>query len=183
MRRWTVDLVSLSRLALLVPWISCAIAGSLWALPVMAAIIASDLVDGLLARRLSTPGGRGALLDAACDALIVVAATVTLGLGEARYFGLAGLMTAAFISWGAYSLVAGRFAYTRLGKYDGALCYLLVAVASARPWLAALDLRAPVLGEGALSGLVAVFLGISTAENIAGTLRAIAGMPVAGREY
>lgn len=166
-------MVSLSRLVLLGPWIWCALIGSVWVLPIMAVIVASDLLDGPLARRLSTAGGRGVLIDATCDALVVVTATATLGFGEARYFGLAGLMAAAFLSWAAYSLVIGHFAYTRLGRYDGAWCYALVAGASAR---AALGIRLSATGEGIIIGLVAVFLGISTVENIVGMLQAIPGV-------
>lgn len=172
MKHWIADAVSLSRIALIALWIRCEIAGSPWALVVMAAIVASDLLDGPIARRLSTANERGALLDAACDSGVVVAAAVTVGLDDARYLGLAGLMAAAFVSWGAYSLVVGRLAYTRLGKYDGAMCYALVAAASAQPWLAALGMRIPAGTESVFIGLVAVYLGLSTAENIAGTLRA-----------
>lgn len=175
-RRWIADAVSLSRLVLLIAWIWCEIVGSVWTLPTMAGIIASDLFDGPIARKLSTASGRGALLDALCDALVVVAAAATLGLKDVRYFGLAGLMAAAFISWGSYSLVIGRFAYTRLGKYNGVICYALVAAADARPWFATLGVRAPAVGEWIVISAVVALLGGSAVENIVGTLQAVTGM-------
>ncbi|MGE5623836.1 MAG: CDP-alcohol phosphatidyltransferase family protein [Methanocella sp.] len=172
MRRWTADAVSLSRLALLGPWIWCTVTGNAWGLWVWTAIVASDLADGLLARRFATDGRRGALLDPTCDALVVIGAALTLGLSDGRYLGLSGLMAVAFLSWGASSLVGGRLAYTRLGRYNGALCYLSVLVASARPWLLARGAVVPSGVERALLALVAVCLGVSTVENLAvGALR------------
>jgi phosphatidylglycerophosphate synthase len=173
-KRWIADAISFSRIALLVPWICLETSASVWALPVMAAIIASDLLDGPIARRLSTASVKGALVDAICDVFVLVVAAIVLGLKDARYLGLAGLMASAFTSWGIRSLIAGRFAYSRMGRYDGALCYALIAAASARPWLAALGIRAPAFGEWAAICLVAVCLAVSAAENIVRILRASA---------
>lgn len=136
----------------------------------MAVIVISDLVDGRLARKLGTAGSRGALIDAGCDAIVVLTAACVLGVGDPRYLWIAALMAMAFVSYGAYSLVIRTFAYTRLGRYDGALCYALVAAAALRPWFALAGITAPEAWEWALIAPVAAFLAISTAENIAGAL-------------
>jgi phosphatidylglycerophosphate synthase len=176
-RRWAANLVSLSRLALIVPWIISQTTGSLWTLPIMAAIMASDLLDGPIARKFSTACTKGALIDAACDMIVVVAAAVTFGLQDTRYFGLAGLMALTFFSWGIHSLVLGRFAYTRLGKYDGVACYILAATVGTMPRLADVGFSVPEAGEWIFAGFVSVFLGVSVLENIAGIVRASMDIP------
>lgn len=168
MKRWAADIMSLSRVVLLVPWIWCAVSRNGLALPIMAVIVASDLLDGRIARRFATVSGLGSWLDPLCDALVVVAAAIALGMEDARYLRLAGLMAMAFFSWGGYSLTIGRLGYTCLGKYNGTVCYLLVLGASAEPWLATLRPRITASAESALLGFAAIFLTMSTAENLIG---------------
>jgi phosphatidylglycerophosphate synthase len=168
-KRWAADALSLSRLALLGPLAWCLIRGSLGALPIMAVIVATDLMDGPIARLLSTAGSRGALVDSGCDALVVMTAAFVLGLSDARYAGFAGLIAVTFISYGVSSLVIGRFAYTRLGRYDGVVCYGVVAFASAKPALAAIGISLPA-AEWIVLCVSAVFLAASTAENVVGIL-------------
>ena len=170
-KRLAADAVSLSRVALMVPLVRFVVAGSPWALAVLAAIVASDLLDGPIARRLGTAGSRGALIDASCDVFVALSAAIAAGLSDARYLGLAAIMSMAFLSYGALSLIIGRFAYTRLGRYDGAVSYGLIAVASARPLLAAIGV-APA-AEWIFLGISALFLAVSTAENVAGIARAV----------
>jgi phosphatidylglycerophosphate synthase len=172
MRRRLADAVSLSRLVLLAPWVWLQAAGSRWALLIMAAIVLTDLIDGPIARRFSTAGLRGQLLDAACDAVVLIVAAAVVGLKDARFLGLAGLMIACFASWGAYSAIAGRLAYTRLGRYNGAACYVLIVMASSAPWVSAFAIQVPAVMEWAAIAVPVSLLGVSTAENVVGMVRA-----------
>jgi phosphatidylglycerophosphate synthase len=167
-RRWAADAVSFSRLALLVPLVGWEVSGSPWALAALAAIVLSDLVDGAIARRLGTAGSRGAMIDATCDGLVAMNAALGAGLSDARYAGLAAVMAVAFLSYGAFSLIVRRFGCTRLGRYDSAVCYGVIAVACAKPALAAFGAMVPSRAEWALLGVAAILLAVSAAENIAG---------------
>ncbi len=171
-RRWAADAVSFSRLVLLVPLVWWEISGSPWALAALAAIVLSDLADGAIARRFGTAGNRGAMIDAASDGLVAVNAAVGAGLSDARYAGLAAVMAVAFLSYGAFSLIAPRIACKRLGRHDSAVCYGVIAVACAKPALAALGVMAPARAEWALLGVAAILLAASVAENIAGIVTA-----------
>ncbi len=166
------DAVSLSRVALLVPLVRLMVLGSPWSLAVLSMIVASDLADGRIARRLGTAGSRGALIDASCNFLVVMSAAIVSGIFDARYMGLAAIMFLAFFSYGAFSLLIGRFAYTRLGRYDGVVAYGIVAAACARPLLSSLTHPLPV-AEWAFLGFSALFLAVSTAENAAGIVTAL----------
>lgn len=166
MRIGFADGVSLSRLLFLAPWVWLYGAGSGWALAVMAAIVATDVADGPLARRLRTAGPRGRLLDAGCDAAVVVVAALVVGLKDTRFLLLSGIAVACFASWGACSIRDGFACYTRLGRYDGAACYVLILLVSAGPLFpAGLGLRR-MAGWLAVSG-VGLLLAVSTVENLA----------------
>jgi len=171
-KRWAADAVSLSRVALLGPLAWLVVGRNPWALLVLAAIIASDLVDGPLARRLGAAGSRGAIIDAACDALVVVTVAAAAGFSDQRYGGLAWIMLMAFLSYGAFSLLIGRFAYTRLGRYDGTVSYGIIAAASAKPLLAGIGLSGVATAEWVFLGLSALVLAASTTENVAGIVAA-----------
>ncbi len=170
--RWIADSVSFSRVALAVLLVWQLIVGGPWAPAVLAVVVATDLADGRIARRLGTAGSRGALIDAACDFLVVMSAAVAAGLLDARYTVLAVVMAMAFLSYGALSLIIGRFAYTRLGRYDGVVSYAVVALATAKPLLARIGVTVPAAAEWALLCLSALFLSVSVAENVAGILSA-----------
>jgi len=137
------DALTLSRLLLLVPWIECWISGNGACLPIIAAMIASDILDGIVARRSGTASRRGALFDAGCDAIIAIAASIALAAKEARFLYLAGLMVACFASWLVGGAVTGRLAFSRLGRYDGAACYTILAYESAVLALAGLGFAMP----------------------------------------
>ncbi len=170
---WAADAVSLSRVVLLVPLGWFLIVGSPWALAVLAAIVASDLLDGPIARRLGTAGSRGALIDASSDVLVVMSASIAAGLMDARYMALAAVMSMAFLSYGAFSLIIGRFAYTRVGRYDGVVSYSVIAVASAKSLLAMIGVSVPPAAEWVFLCLSALFLTISAVENVAGIVAAL----------
>jgi CDP-diacylglycerol--glycerol-3-phosphate 3-phosphatidyltransferase len=167
-RRWAADAVSLSRVVLLVPLVRLMVLGSPWAMVVLSLIVASDLADGRIARRLGTAGSRGALIDASCDVLVVMSAAIAAGLSDARYAALAAVMAMAFLSYGAFSLLIGRFAYTRLGRYDGVVSYGVIAVTGAKPLFALIGFAVPAAAEWIVLSLSTLFLAVSTAENVAG---------------
>ncbi len=167
-RRWAADAVSLSRLVLLFPLVWCEITASPWALAVLAVIVVSDLIDGPIARRLGTAGSRGAFIDAACDVAVVMSAAIAVGASDARYAGLAAVMALAFLSYAGFSLILRRFAYTRLGRYDGAVCFGVVALAGVKALLAAIGVSVPAAAEWIVLGLSAAFLAVSAVENISG---------------
>lgn len=168
MRFTLADGVNLSRLLLLVPWVGLYAAGSGLALAVMAAIVATDLVDGPLARRLHTEGPRGRLLDAGCDAAVVVTAGLAAGVSDARYLLLPGLAVVCVASWFGGGARAGCVRYTRLGRHDGAACYMLLLFMSAGPLLPLRPGLRWTLEWVALCGL-GLLLGASTAENLLAT--------------
>jgi phosphatidylglycerophosphate synthase len=159
--------MSLSRLALLGPLAWCLNTGSFASMPIMAVIVTTDLLDGPIARTLRSAGSRGALVDSGCDSLVVIIAAIVLGLNDARYAGFAGLIATTFISYGVYSLVIGRYAYTRFGKYDGVACYSVIAIASGKPLFAAIGIPIPA-AEWVILCLSAFVLAVSTAENVTG---------------
>jgi len=150
----------------MVPLVRFVVVRSPWALAVLAAIVAGDLLDGPIARRLGTAGNRGALIDASCDVLVALSAAIAAGLSDARYVVLAAIMSMAFLSYGTLSLIIGRFAYTRLGRYDGVVSYGVVAAASARPLFAMIGVTPAT--EWIFLCLSALILAVSTAENVAG---------------
>ena len=54
MRKWIANMISLSRLAIIVPWALCIGPRPLLAFLFICIVIATDLLDGPLARRLAT---------------------------------------------------------------------------------------------------------------------------------
>lgn len=158
MGRWIANAVSLTRVALLVPWIACVRADSPAAGPLLVVMVASDVADGAIARRLAVAGSGGALVDASCDALVAVTGTLALGLGDPGFLVLAAIMAGAFLSYAAYSLRLGHFGYTRLGRYDGVISYAVLALASLNPL--------PHAAVVPFVAAAAVYLLGSTAENL-----------------
>jgi len=159
------DALSFSRLLLFVPWIISINEGNLWALPIMSVIVASDVLDGMVARRLALASQRGAIIDVVCDIVVIVTAFITLGFRNWLYIVLLVLTIVALLSWVVYTRIAGEMAYTRLGKYNGGVCYLAFMVVSARPWLEVIHLDILVVLEECIIYLVALFLGAAALEN------------------
>ncbi|MBN2049617.1 MAG: CDP-alcohol phosphatidyltransferase family protein [Spirochaetales bacterium] len=171
MRRHPADALSLSRLFLIVPWILSHLAGSLWALPVMAAIILTDIVDGPVARKTGTACPQGALLDASCDTMVLFTASVAAGLSETRYLGLAVLMVLSFSSWAGYSYITQGQTYTRLGRYNGTLGYILLVIISIESWPTVFMTDIKFMAEGIIWNVAVVMLALSTGENITAICR------------
>jgi phosphatidylglycerophosphate synthase len=175
MKRYLANTISLSRIILLVPWSLCSMADSPWALFVMALIIATDLIDGPIARRLKTAGAFGGALDAACDTAVAITASVITGIREPVFFAAAAVMGFNALSWVIYRRMAGGETYTKLGRYNGAACYALLAVKSVGPITRELLPRADSIAVTA--GLLVVFalLAASTIENVVGSFRRARG--------
>ncbi len=166
MRRHLANLMSISRLVLFVPWIFYQIAGNAWALPLMAAMVLTDLMDGWVARKLKIASPFGSAIDAACDALVCFSAALIQGLLDPCFFIPAALMVVNLLSWILCSSARGTCMYTRLGRYNGAACYGLALMMSA---------SSPLVGlvPAAMTGItwvflcsVVVILTISTGENV-----------------
>ena len=161
------DAVSLSRLLFFPLWAVLVYGVSRWAAPVMVLIILTDLVDGPIARRLGTAGPRGQRLEGLCDLLVAAGGAVVLGLRDWRFLPLAVLTAGCFACWSLRCLRAGGFAYSRLGRYDGAACYLLILFRSAAPWFPPPAARVYGLLLWVALIATALLLGASGVENIA----------------
>jgi hypothetical protein len=95
-----------------------------------------------------------------------------LGLRDWRFLPLALLTAACFACWALRCLRAGGFAYSRLGRYDGAACYLLILFGSAAPWFPPPAARAYGFLLWGAVGATALLLGASGVENTVALLRA-----------
>jgi phosphatidylglycerophosphate synthase len=129
----------------------------------MLVIVASDILDGRLARKLGTANARGAAIDTLCDFAALAAAMIVLGAGDRRMILVLMLMLAAFGSWVVSSFIIGPMCYSRIGKYNGAACYALAVVGSARPFLSAIP---QLLLEWAVLAAAVAVLSASTVENL-----------------
>jgi len=165
------DAVSLSRLLFFPLWAVLVYGVSRWAAPVMVLIILTDLVDGPIARRLGTAGPRGQRLEGLCDLLVAAGGAVVLGLRDWRFLSLAVLTTGCFACWALRCLRAGGFAYSRLGRYDGAACYLLILFRSAAPWFPPPAARVYGFLLWVAVIATALLLGASGVENVAALVR------------
>ncbi len=174
-KRWAADAVSFSRAALLLPLLRFEINRSPWAIMILAVIIGTDLIDGRLARLLGTAGSRGALIDAACDVLVVLGAAIAAGLSDARYLALSAIMAVSFLSYACLSLVIGRFAYTRLGRYSGVVSYAVITTASVKLLFAGLGITLPAAAEWVVLSFAGVYLAAAAAENAAAIFAAREG--------
>ena len=128
MRPRAADLISLSRLFLIAPWIVLFSRHSAYSLLALGLMVASDFFDGFIARRGRGPSGTaasGAALDAYCDFAVVASIFFTLGVRDARYLLACAMAAFAFVSWRASRAKSRGAIYGRLGKYAGAVCYAL----------------------------------------------------------
>lgn len=172
LNRRLADAVSFSRLLFFPLWAVLAYRGSRWAAPFMVLIILTDLVDGPIARRLGTACARGQQLDALCDLLVVAGAVVILGLRDWRLLSLAVLTAVCFSCWALRRLRTEGFAYSRLGRYDGAACYLLILFRSTAPWFPPPAARVYDFLLWVVITATALFLVASGVENMVAILRA-----------
>jgi phosphatidylglycerophosphate synthase len=127
--RHLADALTASRV-LLAPVLAVAL---LSGAPVLAAVvvawaIASDALDGPLARRAGAGRERGALFDAAADLLFLLGGYVALAWLGAVPWMVPGLMCLAFAPF-AWPAVRGRPpAYDPVGRHLGTMLYAVLAV-------------------------------------------------------
>jgi phosphatidylglycerophosphate synthase len=126
--------VTAIRLVLAVPFALCMVSQdarrAAGALVILAAAIASDLADGVIARRLGSASAAGRLFDHAADVLFVLSG---LGAGAARGafpWILPALVGAAFSQYAIDSYLIDRrreLRPSRLGRYNGILYWVPLA--------------------------------------------------------
>ena len=172
LNRRLADAVSLSRLLFFPLWAVLACRGSRWAAPTMVLIVLTDLIDGPIARHMGTAGACGQRLDTLCDLLVVAGAAVVLGLRDWRLLSLAVLTAACFSFWALHCMRTKGFAYSRLGRYDGAACYLLILFRSTEPWFTPPALRVYEFLLWSVITATALLLVVSGVENMGAILRA-----------
>lgn len=165
MRKWIANGISFSRLLILLPWALVQGRGKA-ALPLIGFVIASDLLDGPVARRLGMASERGARIDAFCDLLFCLSASLVLAQGQVLYLPVFAAMVCAFGVWHGRHSRQGRVVYTRLGKYSGALCYGLIAFSSGRLWLGWIDEALLEWLEAGFASFVVLYLLASILENL-----------------
>ena len=135
---------------------------------VLAAAIATDLLDGVIARRRGTASAAGGLFDHATDCLFVTAGLAAGAVRGAFPWLLPALVAAAFAQYVAdsYWLHPGRSLRTsRLGRWNGILYF--------GPLIGDLAVR---LGAGLLKPLVTLLawaLVVSTLVSMGERLRAV----------
>jgi phosphatidylglycerophosphate synthase len=134
MRHRLAHAVTGIRLALLPVWIWCWHLGSGWSIVLMAVMIASDMADGALARRLGTASAAGAKFDALSDFAVILAAAVAMGARDPRFLCLGGVAAASFGSWFLRRKARAAWLYTRYGKYNGAVCYAVLLSGCCGTW-------------------------------------------------
>jgi phosphatidylglycerophosphate synthase len=167
LRHRPADAVSFSRTLLVVAWIRCQAEHSIWALVVVTLIVLSDVIDGPIARRTGTAGPRGALIDVVCDILVILAAMIAAGTTDPLCLVAAAAMVTNLLSWAVCNLTSGGLGYTRIGRYNGAACYLFLVVLTALPHLGAAGLAEPATVEQVALMILLAVLAASLGENVA----------------
>lgn len=108
---------------------------SAWRLPIFAFAFATDLLDGIVARRFSSVTSLGSKLDAFADFLLVAAVSYAL-MGEGLFSPLfVALMVFAFAQFVA---AKPRASSDPLGKHIGTVLFVALGVVLAEPvrWVA-----------------------------------------------
>jgi len=160
------NVITAARLLLALPFAACMLAPdawhATWAAVILVVAIVSDLVDGVLARRLGSASPAGRLFDHAADAVFVLSGLVAGAARGAFPWVLPVLVGAAFAQYVVDSYVIDRapaLRPSRLGRYNGILYFV--------PLGGDILVR---LGWGALRSLVAAIawlLVVSTALSMA----------------
>jgi phosphatidylglycerophosphate synthase len=114
-------------------------AGAAWlALAVFALAVATDVADGIVARRFEEQSGLGRLFDHAADAAFVTAGAAALAHAGVLPPLLPTLIAASFLQYALDAKVAkgaGPRA-SRLGRWNGIAYYVIVAIPIVRDALA-----------------------------------------------
>jgi len=102
-----------------------------WAAGILAVAIASDVVDGPVARRLGSASAAGRLFDHTADVLFVTSGLAAGAVRGAFPWGLPVLVGAAFAQYVLDSYVIDRARQlrpSRLGRYNGILYFVPLGV-------------------------------------------------------
>src|SRR5262245_58712870 len=98
-----------------------------WAALILAAAIATDILDGVIARRRGTASAAGRLFDHATDALFVTTGLAAGAVRGAFPWLLPALVGAAFVQYVIDSYVlerTGRLRPSALGRWNGILYFV-----------------------------------------------------------
>jgi len=136
-------MLSLFRLFTAPYFYSQLVSGSFFAFPVFILAVASDLLDGIIARRFDGSSVRGAVLDASADFFIIAAGFsyyVAVGLVSPI---LLIVMAASFLQ---YLATMKLTVSDLLGKYIGTVLYVLLAVM--------------MLSHSVIIGIIVTFFGV-----------------------
>jgi cardiolipin synthase len=110
-------------------------ADAAWAaLVVFALAVASDVADGIVARRFDEQSGLGRLIDHAADAVFVTAGAATLAAAEILPPLLPTLIAASFLQYALDAKTAKSSGPrpSALGRWNGIAYYVIVAIPIAR---------------------------------------------------
>jgi phosphatidylglycerophosphate synthase len=113
---------------------------------VFAFAVASDVADGIVARRFGEESGLGRLIDHAADAVFVTAGAATLAHARVLPALLPTLIAAAFLQYALDAKIAKASGPrpSTLGRWNGIAYYVIVAIPIVRDALG-IDWPGPVL--------------------------------------
>ena len=125
------NVITAARLLLALPFAACMLAPdawhAAWAAVILVVAIVSDLVDGVLARRLGSASPAGRLFDHTADVVFVLSGLVAGAARGAFPWVLPVLVGAAFAQYVVDSYVIDRapaLRPSRLGRYHGILYFV-----------------------------------------------------------
>jgi len=175
MRSWVTAAngLTLLRVLLVVPLLIALGNGRMAGATVLMAIAAAtDVADGMVARRIGTATRLGAVLDPAADAMLVFAVQAQLIAAGKWPVYLLAVTGASFLLFAQVWATSGRAPGGRAGKYVGAvvmstiLLQLGCSLVIPRQWDRVAALICPV---------IAVYVAVSIVENIYAELEAPGG--------
>jgi phosphatidylglycerophosphate synthase len=159
MTRPVVWLISSVRILLIVPLTNAIVRGDdVQATWLLAAAIGTDLLDGWLARRWRVTSDAGALMDASCDAVVLLP-TLWLLADQGRFLHAPLLLSLACLAHFVLSDPAGPRRYDPIGRHLGTLLFATVALIL-------------LLGSPAVVPTAAILSGAATLTLIGRTRRA-----------
>jgi phosphatidylglycerophosphate synthase len=165
--------LTLLRILLVVPLLMALGNGRMaGAMLLMAIAAATDVVDGIVARRIGTATRLGAVLDPAADAILVFAVQALLVAAGQWPVYLLAVTGASFLLFAHLWAASGRAPGGRAGKYVGAVVMGTILLQFA--------CRLVVPGQwnrvaAVICPLAAVYMAVSIVENIYTALEALRG--------
>jgi phosphatidylglycerophosphate synthase len=165
--------LTLLRILLVVPLLMALGSGRMaGAMLLMEIAAATDVADGIVARRIGTATRLGAVLDPAADAVLIFTVQAQLVAAGKWPVYLLAVTGASFLSFAQVWAASGRAPGGRAGKYVGAvvmstiLLQLACTLVAPGQW----DRVAAVICP-----LIAVYVAVSIVENIYAVLKAPGG--------